>query len=278
MAFSEYILNVDETNFEQAVVLRSHEITVVVDFWASWCGPCKQLGPLLEQLVIEGDGSFLLAKVDVDGNPGLAVRYGVQGIPAVKAFQMGDVVSEFTGAQPEPLLRRFLENILPGKEDQALEEARSMLVTRHWAEAEDAFRDALELQEGSSSAALGLVKALLMQGKGEEAQEQLAHFPAGSEWAEAESLRPLADLLASVGRGEDAPEDDPLAAELFQAARLVMRGNIPAAMDGLLDILRQDKRYRGGVPKDVLLALFALLGDEDPITRSYRDELASILF
>jgi len=278
VAFSEYILNVDEASFEQSVILRSHEITVVADFWAPWCGPCKQLSPLLEQLAIEGEGSFLLAKIDVDDNPSLAVRYGVQGIPAVKAFQMGDVVSEFTGAQPEPLVRRFLESILPGKENEALEEARSMLATRHWAEAEEAFRAALELQEESSAAALGLVKALLMQGEGIEAQDQLAHFPAGSEWAEAESLRPLADLLARVEGGEDAPEDDPLAAELFQSARLVIRGNIPAAMDGLLDILRQDKRYSGGMPRDVLLALFTLLGDEDPLTRSYRDELASILF
>lgn len=278
MTFSEYILDVNEGDFEEAVILRSHELTVVVDFWAPWCGPCRNLSPLLERLAIEAGGSFLLAKVDVDENPNLAVRYGVQGIPAVKAFQDGEVISEFTGARPEPLVRKFLDQILPGEEDEALEEARSMLATRHWAEAEAAFREALDVQPESAAGALGLVKALLMQGKGSDSVELLDHFPAGTEWAEAERLRPLAALLADVEEGTIASEDDPLAAELLQSARLITRGNLPASMDGLLDILRQNKRYRDGLPKAILLGLFALLGDEDPLTREYRDELASILF
>ncbi|MBN2554985.1 MAG: tetratricopeptide repeat protein [Anaerolineales bacterium] len=278
MTFSEYILDVNEGDFEEAVILRSHELTVVVDFWAPWCGPCRNLSPLLERLAIEAGGSFLLAKVDVDENPNLAVRYGVQGIPAVKAFQDGEVISEFTGARPEPLVRKFLDQILPGEEDEALEEARSMLATRHWAEAEAAFREALDVQSESAAGALGLVKALLMQGKGSDSVELLDHFPAGTEWAEAERLRPLAALLADVEEGTIASEDDPLAAELLQSARLITRGNLPASMDGLLDILRQNKRYRDGLPKAILLGLFALLGDEDPLTREYRDELASILF
>ena len=234
--------------------------------------------PLLERLAIEAGGLFLLAKVDVDENPNLAVRYSVQGIPAVKAFQDGEVISEFTGAQPEPLVRKFLEQILPGEEDEALEKAQSMLATRHWAEAEAAFREVQDLQPDSAVGALGLVKALLMQGKGSDSVDLLDHFPAGTEWAEAERLRPLAALLADVEEGTIASEDDPLAAELLQSARLIIRGNLPAAMDGLLDILRQNKRYRDGLPKDILLGLFALLGDEDPLTREYRDELASILF
>lgn len=275
---SEHIIDVNEATFEQEVVMRSHQTPVVVDFWATWCGPCRVLGPILERAAIEAGGAFCLAKVNVDENQNLAVRYGVQGIPAVKAFKNGVVEAEFVGAQPEPVVRRFLDRLVPDEAQTAVEEGRSLLVARKWPEAEEAFRTVLMKDESNAAAALGLVQSLLMQGKGGEASALLKDFPPGTEWATAERLKPLADLLASVEDNGPYPEDDPVEAELYQAGRLIARGNIPAAMDGLLDILRADKKYRGGMPKDVLLALFALLGDDDPLTRQYRDELASVLF
>jgi putative thioredoxin len=275
---SEHIQDVDEKSFENEVLLRSHDVPVVVDFWASWCGPCKVLGPLLERLAIEAGGGFRLAKVNVDENPSLAIRYGVQGIPAVKAFENGKVVSQFVGAQPEPLVRKFIERLVPSEADQALERARSLLATRHWREAEKAFREILEPDDSDAKAALGLVESLLMLGKGREAIKVLNNFPAGGEWATAERLKPLASLIAEVEGDGPRPEDDRLAAGLYQAGRLVIRGNLPGALDGMLDILRQDKRYRDGFVRDVVLGIFILLGDEDPLTREYRSELASILF
>ncbi len=274
-----FMLDVNEANFEQEVLLRSHEVPVVVDFWAEWCGPCKVLGPILERLAIEAGGRFLLAKVNVDQNPGLAIRFGVQGIPAVKAFRLGKVEAEFVGAQPEPVVRRFIQRLVPSPAEQAVQAANSLLVTHHWKDAEEAFREALAEDESNAAAALGLVKSLLMQGRGGEALALLEDFPPGSEWAIAEQLRPLADLLDAVEKnGPGYDEQDPLAAELYQAGRLIVRGNLPAAMDGLLDILRQDKRYRDGLPRKILLAVFSILGDEDTLTRQYREELASVLF
>jgi putative thioredoxin len=278
VGLSEHIQDVNESTFEQDVLLRSHEVPVVVDFWAPWCGPCRSLGPLLERLAIEGGGSFLLARVNVDDNPSLAVRYGVQGIPAVKGFRNGEVSGEFVGAQPEPVVRRFLEKLAPGQVQQQLQEAAVLLGTRHWPEAERAYRSALMDAEGSAPAALGLLKCLIMQGRGGEALDVLSEFPPGTEWAEAEKLRPLAQLLAQVEGNGERPQDDPLAAQLYQSARLLSKGNLEAAMDGMLDILRQDKNYRKGLPKSILLAIFALLGDNDSLTRLYREELASILF
>lgn len=278
MSLSEHILDVSEATFEREVLLRSHEVPVVVDFWAVWCMPCKVLGPLLERLAIEAGGLFRLAKVDVDQNPNLALRFGVRGIPSVKGFRNGQVVAEFVGAQPEPMVRRFVQGLAPSEADQGLEKARALLATHHWQEAEAGFREVMAREEASGAAALGLAKSLLMQGKGGEALSILKAFPAGNEIVEAERLRPLAELLAEVEADGPRPNGDPLEASLHQAARLIARGNLPAAMDGLIGILRQDKRYRGGLPKNVLLALFALLGDEDPLTRQYRDELASVLF
>jgi putative thioredoxin len=278
VTLSEHIIDVSEATFENEVLLRSHDTPVVVDFWATWCGPCRVLGPILERLAIEAGGSFRLAKLNVDENPNLAIRYGVQGIPAVKAFMNGQVESEFVGAQPEPVVRRFMQNLVPSESERAVEGARSLLATRHWKEAEEAFREVLAENETNSTAALGLVKSLLMQGLGKEPINIIDHFPSGTEWAEAERLRPLAKILAEVEENGPYPSDDPLAARFYQAARLISRDNLPAAMDGLLDILREDKEYREGLPKHILLALFALLGDGDPLTREYRDELASILF
>ena len=278
MSFSEYILDVDEATFESEVILRSHEIPVVVDFWAPWCAPCRTLGPLLERLAIEAGGSFLLAKVNVDENPGLSIRYGVQGIPAVKAFKQGQVETEFLGAQPEPVVRSFIGNLAPSEAEIAVETARSLLVTHHWEQAEISFREIFELDETNAPAALGLLESLLMQGKGQDALRILEIFPPGNEWAAAERHKPLAALLSEVEETGTRDLDDPLAAELYQAARLIGLGNLPAAMDGMLDILREQKNYRDGLPKQVLLSLFAIIGDQDTLTQQYRDELASVLF
>ncbi len=271
------ILEVAESNFELEVVHYSAETPVVVDFWASWCGPCRMLGPMVEKLAVEAAGAFRLAKVNVDDNPGLSARFGVQSIPLLMAFRQSKVAGQLLGAQPEEAVRKFLRILAPGPAQQALAEAAGWLTARHWSEAEQAARRALELDRASGTAGLYLVKALLWQGKGAEALGQIERFPPGSEIVSAQRLQPLAALMAEAGSSGDLGADD-VEAGYLQTGRLLLRGNFPAALDGLLGLLRRDKHYRRDDARRVFLAVLELLGDDDPLTRPYRDELASVLF
>lgn len=277
MANSEYIINVSEEDFEFEVLQASQTIPVVVDFWATWCVPCKTLGPMLEKLAEEGEGSFLLAKVNVDENPNLAVRYGIRSIPAVKAFVQGQVAAEFLGLQPEAQVREFIRGLAPSPVDLMLEKASSMLKMHQWASAEDAYRDVVEEEPGQTSAILGLAKSLLAQGRGVEGSQILKRFPASREYSSAEKLLPLASALTSLELNQ-LSDETPLDAAYQNSLRLAARGNIPSAMDGMLDILRQNKRFAGDQARLVLIGMLELLGEEDPETRDYRQELASILF
>jgi putative thioredoxin len=274
---SEYIIEVSEADFEYKVLIYSQTVPVLVDFWAEWCAPCRMLGPILEKLAMEAGGTFRLAKINVDENPNLARRYNVSSIPMVKAFRDGQVVSEFTGALPEPRIREFLRNLAPSPMDLLLEKGFSLLEMNQFGKAEQIFREYLNEFPNHSHAMLGLVKSILLQGRGAEALNLLRRFPDGKHYSQAEQLLPLASALARFQSGETYSED-PLEAAYLNALRLIVRSNLAAAMDGLLDVLRQDKHYRDDEVRRVMVGIFELLGDEKPLTRQYRSELAMVLF
>ena len=275
---SEFVVDVFESNFEFEVLAYSQNRPVVVDFWAEWCRPCKALTPMLERLASETEGSFRLAKLDVETNPNLALQYGVHSIPTVKAFSQGQVVGELVGLQPENRLRDFLGKLMPpSPASLALEKGQNMVAGYQWKEAEGIFHQVLATEPEQPAALLGLAMALLGQGKGSEALQILSAFPASKEYARAESLRAYADALNSLEK-DSLPAETDLDAAFANCVRLAKRGNIPAALDGLLDILRQDKRYRNGAAKQLVLGLLELLGSDDVQSRAYRSELAMILY
>ncbi len=274
---SDFIITVNEADFEYEVVVYSQQIPVVVDFWAEWCAPCRTLTPMLERLANQAQGSFRLAKVNVDENPNLALRYSIRSIPHLKAFRDGQVVSEFIGAQPEPRLREFLRELAPSQTDLTLEKGFSQLISQDWRGAEKSFRSFLDKSPDYPPALLGLLKSLLMQGRLIEASGLQDAFPASREYSASEALRPLVEALE---RAQHAPaySEEPLESAYLNALRLVLRGNPAAAIDGMLDILRQDKHYRHGEVRQVVLALLEALGDDNPLTPDYRRELSGILF
>ena len=279
---SPFIKKVTEADFEYEVIAYSRQTPVVVDFWAEWCVPCKTLGPLLEQFTEAASGSFRLAKVDVDSNPNLAIRYGIKTVPTVKAFRDGQVIGELVGAAPEGKVREFLRYLAPGERDLILEKANSILGLGNWDDAEKLFHQFLQKAPENPEGLLGLARSLLAQNKLPEAASVLRRFPASKEYTTAEAMNPLlrayqwrASLEAT---GTSGITEDPLEAAYSNALRLGARGNFAACMDGMLDILRENKRYRGGEVHRVYLGMLAMLGETHALTAEYRAELAKILF
>lgn len=274
------VIDVDEVDFEEMVLRASQEVPVVVDFWAGWCQPCMILSPMLERLAEERDGGFVLAKVDVDANPNLSGLFGIQSIPTVKAFRDGQVVLEFVGVQPEEVLRRFVDQLVPSAADELAGRAESARESGDLVEAEDLYRQALSTDPAHEGAKLGLAALLAMRGEDEEARGLLAQLPT------TEGVRRLdAELeLRSAARGEEDREALRIRAEtgdgeaaLALATADAGAGDHRTALERSLRLVESGGGQRDGA-RDLMVRIFEALGDEHPLTREFRPRLARALF
>ena len=240
-------LEVTDADFQQRVLERSSELPVLVDFWADWCQPCHMLAPVIEKAVAAHEGKIELVKLDVDANQETAARYGVRGLPTVKAFRDGRVATEFTGAQPPTVVERFIEELVPSQADELAEDAD-----------EESLRRALELEPGHADARRRLGRLLLARGDSEEALELLEDMPGDF----------VAEGLAARARLAGDPDLD--------AAFGAWDGGDPARALELLQAALADPERRDLVRR-VMVAIFTELGPEDPLAREHRRRLSAAL-
>ncbi|MFG0318080.1 MAG: tetratricopeptide repeat protein, partial [Planctomycetota bacterium JB042] len=250
---SPHVVDVTDAEFMSVVVEGSQDRPVLVDFWAEWCGPCKQLGPVLEQIVDGLDGRVLLAKVDVDANPVVAGQLGVQSIPAVYLFAGQRPVDRFVGALPKDEIERFLSPHLPEAPASPPEEAPSEL-----AEAEAALRD------GDLARARELVDALESGGEHDAKRVALS------------GRIGLAEMKEGVPDDEDDPDGrvDRYREALTKASENLFED----ALETLLALVAEDKSWRDQSPRKAMLRIFEIVGIRSPLADAYRDRLAKLLF
>lgn len=245
-------MDVTESTFQSVVVDRSHRVPVVVDFWAEWCGPCRQLTPILERAVAARQGKVELAKINTDLEPGLARAYGIQGIPAVKAFKDGKIANEFVGVVSPTTLDRFLDSLLASEADGLVAEGD-----------EQSLRRALELEPTRPDAAVPLAKILLARGEGDEAARILAAITGSF----------AADGLAARIELEQA--GGPV--NLTEAFAALDQGNQEHALHLMLDALPSADGARDQIRR-VVVGLLDELGPENPLARESRRRLAAALY
>lgn len=266
------VADVTESEFVQTVVEGSKTRPVVVDFWAEWCGPCRQLSPALEQAAQEFAGEVDVVKVDVDANPRLAQQFGVQGIPAVKAFADGRVVKEFTGLQPPAAIQQFFAALAPSKADRLVTQA-----TQEPDRAEELYRQALQEQSDHPGAAVGLAELLASADQVQAARDVLGKAP---------PTQPVTQMLATLGlqdaaagdvdelRSRVAAGDDE--ARIDWGKALAAQGDHEAAISTLLDAVAVPATKEAG--RDALLEVFTAMGNDHPLVKAARPRLAAALF
>ncbi len=287
MADDDWIFDADEASFETRVVQRSHQVPILVDFWAEWCGPCRYLGPILEEAVEDFEGKVLLAKIDTDRNLNLAQRYRIQTIPNVKAFSKGIVVNEFVGALPEPAIRQFIQRLIPTRADALVDVGAAREKEQRWEDALEAYRGALAHDAGHAAAATGELRVLVYGLQWADARAAYDRMPgpvqvrddvvalkARMDLAAVEAGAPsLAELEAAVTRN---PDD--LEAGFQLAGRYAAAQRYREALDAYVSLLRKDRRFKDDAPRKMMLQIFEVVGARSPLAEEYREKLAGVIY
>lgn len=282
MTVGNVVIDVTDATFGTEVIEQSKTKPVVVDFWAPWCGPCRILGPTIEKVAAQFGGDVVLAKINVDENQRAASQFRVQGIPAVKAFKDGRVVSEFTGAAPEPQVRAFFEKLLPSPIELATRDADLRVQQGDLSGAESRYREVLAFSADHAPAVVGLAGLLIGRGEFDEADNLLQRVPADRR-AKILRHRIFLDRYAAKHADEDlqaaatASPRDPRSRYRW-GLMLAARERYREALDELLESLRFDRNYEDGAARKSMLAIFEIHGMDSELTREYQRKLENVLF
>ncbi|MGQ0663057.1 MAG: thioredoxin [Pseudomonadota bacterium] len=288
---AEFIKDSDIAGFVADVIEASKKVPVIVDFWAPWCGPCKQLGPMIEKLVREAGGAVRLVKVNIDENPEIAQQMRIQSIPAVFAFKGGRPVDAFVGALPESQIKAFLKRLsgaqAPSALDQALDQAKAAMAKGDSGTASALYGQVLAREPGNVAAVAGLARCYLAAGDRARARHLLDGLPAEARTDAAVAAAFQAVELAEQGAGVGAVGE--LAAKVAQdpanhqarldlAMALFSGGRSEAAVEEMLELFRRDRKWNEDAARKQLLKFFEALGPTHPVTVAGRRRLSSLLF
>ena len=280
------VIEIDQNNAQQYLIDESFNRPVVVDFWADWCAPCKQLMPLLEKLADEYAGAFLLAKINADEQQGISQQLGVRSLPTVMVFKDGQPVDGFAGAQPETAVREMLQKHLPSPWDGKIAEATELLDQGDTAGALALLRAAWEESSKLLDITLAYAGALLEANRLDEAEEVLSEVRLVDRDALHEQLMAQIELKREAGK---SPEIEALEAELANddsnhgvrvklAVQLTTGAHYRDALEHLLVVLRADRDWNNGEAKRLYLDTIASIGKGDPLAAEYQRKLFSILY
>jgi putative thioredoxin len=284
---STTILDVTAATFEREVIERSKRTPVIVDFWAPWCGPCRLLGPKLEEAVRRSEGRLALAKLNSDEEPELALRYGIQGIPAVKVIVDGKIAGEFVGALPDAQLRHFLERFIPTEADRLSQEAGRHESAGQWEAALRGYDAALALRPDLHAALTGRLRVLAHLRRWDEAQAAYDACPGPLQLTDdVEAIKTTIELGRAAADGPSKEElearlranPDDCEARYQMAMRDAAEGRHREALEGWLDIVKRDRQFRDDGARKMMLRLFGLIGARSPLTEEFRDKLARAIF
>lgn len=288
---SVHALDVTVADFDDKVLAASQRVPVIVDFWAPWCQPCRILKPILEKLAAEYGGQFILAKVNSDENQELAARYGVRGIPAVKAFVAGRQADEFTGALPEGQVREFIERLIPSPAEPLRQEALALAAAGDIAAARRKMVEAINLDPRNDAAYLDFIQLSIDLGSADalaEASELMAVVAdRARDRARIDSLQARLNMAGTAGNVDLAALQERLAgdandhdARLQLANALALRHDYRGALEHLIDIVRRDRKWNDEAGRKGMLNLFTLLAAQpqhDDLVREFRIALARTL-
>ena len=286
-----YIIDIDQEQFVQEVIEKSKTVPVIVDFWAPWCGPCKQLTPILEKIVNSKNGKVILAKVNVDENQGIAAQLKIQSIPTVYGFVDGKPIDAFQGAQPESKIEQMVTKLIdatPGNEiPKLLEEADSLFKSQKFHDAQTIYENLIALDPGNSNVISGLLRCLFQLNKIDDAIELLESL--NEEILNSEDVIKVKKLIDNFQNSNDGvsidefksnSDKDPANKELrFELAeKYISLNEIESGFNILLSMYEIDPQWNNEAAKKKLLEHFDLLGFNDPNVIEARKKLSSLMF